>query len=233
MSRASTLFRLQTLDLELDAHRARLEAISEALLSHPAVRAAQQAALEAEAQFNAARVEARALEYDGQALDEKLAEVETRLYSGAVTNAKELQDLHKDLQSLQHRRAGLEEKQLEALIQAETGEARMVAAQHEFQQAEAEAAKTNSHLVEEQTALQARAARLEQEREAVQASVAAEDRETYERLRRVKNGRPVSRLEDQVCAACGVAPSAALSQSARQANELIRCGNCDRILYAE
>jgi predicted nucleic acid-binding Zn-ribbon protein len=233
MSRASTLFRLQEIDLELDAHRTRLEAITEALSSSAAVRAAQQAALEAEAQFNAARVEVRALEYDNQALSEKMAEVEKRLYSGAVTNAKELQDLHKDMQLLQHRRAALEEQQFEALIKAETAEARLLAAQHAFQQAEAEAARTNSHLVEEQITLQTRGAKLEEEREATQASIPAEDRELYERLRRSKNGRPVARLEDGVCAACGVAPSSARSQSVRQGGALTRCGNCERILYAE
>ena len=81
--------------------------------------------------------------------------------------------------------------------------------------------------------MQTRVAQLETEREAVQTPIAAEERELYERLRRGKKGRAVSRLEDGVCTACGVAPSASRAQSVRQGNELIRCGNCDRILYAE
>jgi len=233
MSRASQLFRLQEIDLELDRHRARLETIAEALQGSPTVQAAYRRMDEADGQLAAARVDARSFEYDNQALSEKIAEVEKRLYSGAVTHPKELQDLQKDIESLKHRRATLEEKQLEALIQAEAAEAQKLAAQTDLQRAEAEAAKMNSHLLDEQTGWLARVNQLEGEREAIYAGIPADDRETYERLRRSKNGRPVSRLEDGVCTACGVAPSSARSQTARQATELIRCGNCDRILYAE
>lgn len=233
MSRASQLFRLQEIDLELDRHRARLETIAEALESSPTVQAAFRRMVEADGQLAAARVDVRSFEYDNQALSEKIAEVEKRLYSGAVTHPKELQDLQKDIESLKHRRATLEEKQLEALIKAEAAEAQKLAAQTDLQRAEAEAAKMNSHLLDEQTGWLARVNQLEGEREAIYAGIPADDRETYERLRRSKNGRPVSRLEDGVCTACGVAPSSARSQTARQATELIRCGNCDRILYAE
>ena len=233
MSRVSTLFRLQEMDLELDARRARLEAIAEALSGSPAVQAGYQAVVEAEARLAAARVEVRALDYDNQALSEKIADVERRLYGGGVANPKELQDLQQDWHSLKHRRETLEEKQLEALIAAETAEAQKVAAQTDLQRVEAESAKTNGHLLDEQSSLRARVTRLEEEREAIQAGIPAEDQELYDRLRRSKNGRPVSQLADGVCTACGVAPSSARSQSARQGNELIRCGNCDRILYAE
>jgi predicted nucleic acid-binding Zn-ribbon protein len=233
MTRASKLFRLQEIDLELDAHRARLAEIAESLRGSPAVQAAYQRVVEADGQLNAARVDVRSLEYENQALSEKIVEVEKQLYGGAVSNPKVLQDWQKDAQSLKHRRAALEEKQLEALIRAEAAEADKVAAQTALQQAEEEAAKTNRHLHDEQASRQERVSRLEGEREGIQASIAADDRQTYERLRPLKQGRPVSRLEDGVCTACGVAPSSSRTQSARQGNELIRCGNCDRILYAE
>ncbi len=233
MSRASQLFRLQEIDLELDTHRARLETIAEALQGSPTVQAAYRRMVEADGQLAAARVDVRSLEYDNQSLNEKITEVEKHLYGGAVTNPKELQDLERDIESLKHRRATLEEKQLEALIKAEAAEALKVAAQTDLQHAEAEAAKLNSHLLDEQTGWLARVQRLEGEREAIYAGVAADDQETYEHLRRSKNGRPVSRLEDGVCTACGVAPSSVRSQNARQGGELVRCGNCDRILYAE
>src|SRR3970282_1189282 len=156
MSRASQLFRLQEIALELDTHRARLETIAEALQGSPTVQAAYRRMDEADGQLAAGRVGARSLEYDNQALSEKIAEVEKRLYSGAVTHPKELQDLQKDIESLKHRRATLEEKQLEALIKAEAAEAQKLAAQTDLQRAEAEAAKMNSHLLDEQTGWLAR-----------------------------------------------------------------------------
>jgi hypothetical protein len=233
MSRAGNLFRLQEMDLELDAHRARLEAIAGALSGDPAVQAAHDAVVEAEARFNAARVEVRGLEHDGQTLDEKIADVDKRLYGGGVTHPKELQDLQKDLQSLKRQRAAAEEKQLEALIRSEEAEAQKISAQTRLQKAEAEAAQMHRDLIEEQARLQARAAQFDEARAALLTRINAQDRDLYERLRRAKNGRPVSQLEDGVCTACGVAPSSSRIQNARHGNELIRCGNCERILYAE
>jgi len=233
MGRVTALFRLQGIDTELDGHRARLKAIEAALSDSPEVRAAQMKLVDSQAQFSAARTVVQSLEYDNQALGEKIAQAEARLYSGQVTNPKELQDLEKDLASLKRRRQTTEEQQLEALIKAETAEGRQVATQTELQRAETETSKTNNHLAEEHAILKARVLRLESEREAMSAAIPAEDQENYNHLRQSKNGRAVSRLEDGVCSTCGVEPSSSRMQVARQGNELIHCGNCGRILYAE
>jgi len=76
MSRASALFQLQAIDLELDAHHARLRQIEAETGESPAVRAAQRQVVEAEARLAADRASLRALEQDLQALNEKIAEVE-------------------------------------------------------------------------------------------------------------------------------------------------------------
>lgn len=233
MSRATALLNLQAIDSELDVRRARLKAVDEMLSDSPEVRAAQQDVVAAQAQFTAARIALQSFELDNQAVSEKIAESEGRLYGGRVTNPKELRDLEMEVAALKRQRAAVEEQQLDALIQAETTEARFVVAQTDLQRAEAAAAKTAGNLLEERGQLHSRIERLEDEREAALASVAAEDQQLYERLRRTKNGRAVARLEDGVCAACGVAPSSSRIQSVRQGNELIRCGNCDRILCAE
>ena len=56
MSRASALLQLQSVDLEIDAHRARLDAIDAALGDNPAIRAAQHNLLAARTDLDAARV---------------------------------------------------------------------------------------------------------------------------------------------------------------------------------
>src|SRR5690242_6387676 len=114
MSRASALLQLQTLDLELDAHRVRLHAIEQELGADPAVQAAQRAVAEGHTALQAARVAVQALEYEAQGLATKLAEVSDRIYGGAVSNPKVLQELQLENESLQRRRTALEEKQFEA-----------------------------------------------------------------------------------------------------------------------
>ncbi len=233
MSRATALFRLQGVDLELDAGRARLKDIDRVLSDSPEVREVHQRVIEAQAQLHTARVALQSLELDAQAFSEKIAEADERLYSGRVTNPKELRDLEQDIASLKRQRAAVEEKQLEALIRAETAEAELGAVQARQQQVEQETAKLHSSLLGERSSLTTRFERLEIEREAIMAPLPPDDREIYERLRRTKNGRAVVQLEEGVCTACGVAPSSSRIQSVRQGNELVRCGNCDRILYSE
>lgn len=233
MSRASQLLRLQETDVELDARHARLQAIEALLGDTPAVRAAQQQLVASEAQFNTARLTLKNLELDVQALNARIADADSRLYGGRITNPKELNDLQKDIESLKRQLGALEELQLEALIQAESAETQLQAGQATVQIAEAEAAKTQGDLLNERAALRTRIETLDAEREAMLAPIQAADRELYERLRPAKRGRAVSRLDDGICTACGVAPSSSRSQDARQGNQLILCGNCGRILCAD
>jgi predicted nucleic acid-binding Zn-ribbon protein len=232
MSRVSALFRLQEIDLDLDANRARLKEIDVELGEHPTLRDAQRRVVDAEAQMQTTRINLRSLEHDQQALTEKIAEVEQRLYSGVVKNTKELQDLQKEIDFLKRRGQSGEEQQLEALIAAESAEAQIASLRSSLERIETETARVNNHLTVERDALRARVENLEGERESALASATADDVEIYQYLRQRKHGRAVSRLEDGVCAACGVAPSAARMQDARRGYELIRCGNCERILYA-
>jgi uncharacterized protein len=232
MSRAASLLQLQGIDLELNTNRARLRAIELALGDDPVVQQAQRELLESQAQSHTARVAIQNLEYDSQNLAEKIAAVDGRMYSGHVTNPKELQDLQNEVTSLRRRREALEEKQFEALLAAEGAEARQADVQNRLEQAESAAAAAHGNLREERERLKLSVARLETNRGASMTSITAADLELYTRLRESKKGRAVSQLDEGACTACGVEPSSSRIQDARQGNDLILCGNCGRILCA-
>jgi predicted nucleic acid-binding Zn-ribbon protein len=233
MSRASALFQLQTIDLELDSLRARLRAIESELGEDAALRQAQQDLLDAQAQVHVTRVAVQNLELESQSLNAKIAEVNDRTYGGHVVNPKELRDLERDLESLKRRRSALEEQQFDALIAAEAAEAQHQSVLRAVADLEAAAARAHGGLLEERARLQASVARIETGREAAVNSVPPADLALYDRLRPEKRGRPVSRLEDGTCVSCGVAPSSSRAQLARQGNELVQCGNCGRILCGD
>jgi predicted nucleic acid-binding Zn-ribbon protein len=233
MSRASSLFRLQETDLALDAGRARLAEIAQALAGNPAVQAAQARARQAEAQLHKAKAALTDAELDQQTLADKIAADEARLYGGRIRNPKELQDLQAEVESLKRRRAAAEERQLEALLEYEDAEAQLKAARDHLNEAEAEARRTSAALTAEWDRLTAREADLQAERESLLTTIAAADRAQYEKLRHAKKGRALARLEDGVCAACGMEPTAADRQLARRGAELVLCAGCGRILYAE
>lgn len=233
MSRVSALYRLQEIDLAMDACRARLAEIAAALGDNPAVQAARSQLLTAETRQRAARVTLQELELENQTLTEKIREAEQRLYSGSIRNPKELRDLQADIESLKRRLAAGEERQLNALIEAEQAETQAARTELELTQAEAAASQTNTALNTEQTSRRAQAQKLEAEREAASTPLPAADRQVYERLRQSRRGRAVAKLEDGVCSACGMAPSAILRQEVRRGDTLVHCTGCDRILYID
>lgn len=231
MSRVGTLFRLQALDLELEASRARLAEIERALSSNPAVLAAQKAQAAAEAAHRSARTTLHDIELDAQALTAKIKEVEGRLYSGSIRNPKELKDLQAEIESLKRRLAEVEEKELEALMDFESAEAALAQAQGQRQSAEKEMLVLNGSLAAERETLTIHVEEMQAQREAATTPVPAADRTLYEQLRQAKKGRAVAKLDDDVCAACGIEPTAALAQTARR-GELAQCVGCGRLLYA-
>jgi predicted nucleic acid-binding Zn-ribbon protein len=232
MTRASALMRLQQVDSEIDAVRARLAEI-EAELAQDRGRAAAGARLSAsQAALAATRRALRVQEAEIQSLAAKAAEVETRLYSGKVTNPKELQDIQEELASLRRRRAALEDQMLESMVQVESDESVEQAARQVVTAAEGAVQTANEALAADKARAETALARLLIDREGAEAPISAADRETYASLRRRKRGLAVARLDEGVCSACGVAPSSSRAQAARHGDELILCGNCERILYA-
>jgi predicted nucleic acid-binding Zn-ribbon protein len=219
--------------LALDSHKQRLLAIEKALQDSPAVRAAAARVSDVNARLQAAQIAVKHLEMDVQNVDEKLSATENRMYSGKVVSPKELQDLQKEQASLKKRRATLEEENLEALIKVESIETERTQAQTMLQQAESDSAHLHEALYSERETLRQQVAKRDDERSALVSGVTADDLQLYQRLRASKSGRPVARLEDGSCTACGVEATSSRTQEARRGNDLVRCTNCDRIFFAE
>lgn len=232
MSRASNLYRLQKVDIDLDKHRAMLAEVNTKLANNPLVQKAQANLAATQAELAAARRAAKTIDDENQTLSTKLKDVEERLYSGRVRNPRELQDLQNDAASLKRNRDALDEKQLGAMDVVEAAEQKEAAAKAELADAEAARAVEQADLLRDKGAVEALIAKFEGEREAALTPVTAEDLATYETLRRQKK-IAVSLLVDGICTVCGVAPSSSRVMAARAGGDIVKCGNCGRIIYAE
>jgi predicted nucleic acid-binding Zn-ribbon protein len=232
MSRASSLYRLQRIDTELDTRRAQLAEVNVKLAGSPAVQKAQTALAEAEAALAEARRKAKALADNSQSLADKIAEIESQLYGGKITNPRELKDLQADAESIKRRRSGVDDEQLAAMEAVEAAEARAAKAREALAAAEAARAEEQTNLLRDKGAIEALIAKAEGEREAALNGIDAADLAAYDALRPRKRGVAVALLEDGACTACGEAPSSSRIQAVRQGNDLVRCSNCDRILCA-
>lgn len=231
MTRVSTLFRLQTLDSQIDAHQSRLAEIEADLSRHPELDQARAEEAEARASLETARQAVRHAEEETRHQQQRIAETDKTLYGGGVRNPKELQDLQEEAASLRRYLAVLEERQLQQMMQSEDGEKTVSAAQSRREDLEQRRVEAELKLRAEQAALQGALATLGVQRDAMITAVAPEDLEKYSSVRRAKRGLAVVRMENDSCAGCGVAPSTSRVDAARSGQEIVQCGNCGRILY--
>ena len=231
MTRVSNLFRLQTLDSQIDSHQARLSEIETGLTHHPELDRARTEEEDARIRLEDAKQEVRRAEEEARNQQQRITEAEKTLYGGGVGNPKELQDLQEESASLRRYLSILEERQLSVMMQSEESEKAVAGAQTARQEQERLQSAQEEKLLAERTVIQTTLETIGFQREVAVSAVTAEDVERYAALRRSKHGMAVVRFESGACGACGVTPSSARIDSARSGQEIVQCGNCGRILY--
>ena len=142
MSAALGLYRLQQVDSQIDQIQARLKAIQQTLENDEAVRTANERYASADGRHRDAERALKLSEAEFEKQRLKIEQAEASLYGGKVHNPKELQDLQKDVASLKRHLETLEERELEAMISAETAE-------NELQAAKADLERVQSNLKEQ------------------------------------------------------------------------------------
>ena len=233
MSKAETLYRLQTIDLEIDERSRRLKEVKAILEGNEELERARQALQDGEKKLSRQRTRLRDQELEMRSLANKIASVEDRLYSGRIKNPKELANRQDEVQYLKRRKGGLEDQVLEAMIEVEESEASVTEQRERLARLEKEWQETQVRLSAEQNELMNRLSQLKAKRAKLQKTIEAGDLALYEDLRRRRYGQAVALLEGELCQACRVTLPTSKVQQARQGEALTLCGSCERILYVE
>jgi len=232
MSAALGLYRLQQVDSQIDQIQARLKAIRETLENDRVLRAATEACEAADSKHKESERLLKQSEAEVEKQRIKIEQTEASLYGGLVHNPKELQDLQKDVTSLKRHLETLEERELEAMVNAEAAEKELQAAKEKLESVKSNLSDQNRDLTQESDALKKDYERLQSERNAVTSDLTEQAINMYNQLRRQKRGIAVTALNDNSCASCGTTLTPALLQSARSTSQLFNCPTCGRILYA-
>lgn len=233
MSVALGLYRLQQVDSQIDQIQARLGTIRETLENDLTLRAAMDALSAAEASHKKASNALKECEAEVEKQSIKITQTEASLYSGSVHNPKELQDLQMEVASLKKHLTTLEERELEAMIQAEGTEEKLRAAEEKLQGVKSDLKSQNIDLTSESDALTKELERLESEHNAVNSNIDEKSIKIYARLRQQKRGIAVSSVSEEACSACGTTFTASQQQSARSVTQLFYCPTCGRIIYSD
>lgn len=230
MTNAADLFALQETDLALDAAKNRLAEIEAGLAETEELIEARAIVEERQQRLN----DLKSRQVDEEAAVEdiraKADNVDKKLYSGTVTNAKELGDLHADFKMLNNHASQAEDKLLGTLVEIDEADAELTTAQTAFADVNARWEEEQSHLRAEKARVEPEIARLEAERKESASELDARALSLYNLLRERRAGTAVAKVERGMCGGCRISlPSAALTK-AKMSTELVQCVSCERIL---
>jgi predicted nucleic acid-binding Zn-ribbon protein len=232
MTTPADLYGLQEVDLRHDARRALIADIESRLVETAELLDAREEAADAEAQADRLRKEQRELEAQLQALDAKLGPLETKLYGGEIRNPKELSDLQHEFELFKAQRSKLDDEALAGLEVVEVATVSAREAQEDANRIEAAWIAGQETLRKDKAAAEQDLARLDADRETRTKGMDRNMLGLYENLRKAKNGRAVARLDRGNCLGCNVTLPTNMVSRVRQADLLVQCPRCERILVA-
>jgi hypothetical protein len=232
MSRASSLYRLQQLDIELMNSHERVEEIHQILEDDKEVVRLREVLETNETELKTAKNAHTTARHDVDTQRAKIERTEKTLYGGFVQNPKELQERQQEAESLRRYLTTLEDRLLEAMIHLDETQEERDAADEALARALENQAHLHKDLNLELESLLAKIERLDGEREAALASVVQGDQALYETLHKRLGGKAIVLVHEGGCSACGLVLAHSVQQSIRSGSDLVRCDQCGRILYA-
>ena len=229
MSQIDLLYRLQQMDDEIRAGKARLTEVIRSQRETEALLAARQRAERTAGQLREFRATQTDLDLELKSLNTKAQRSERRLYSGTIKNPKELEDLQNELGSLSRRRSTLEDELLEAMIIVEEAQEEDTAAQASREENEALWVQDQADLRQEQSDLIAHINALTAQRKKHLKLISADSLQSYESAQRRSGTTAVVLLKNRRCRGCLVTVPENLVKAVDE-GQLIHCDSCSRIL---
>jgi predicted nucleic acid-binding Zn-ribbon protein len=233
MEPMSRLLDLQSLDTAIDrmnARRAALEGEGELGAARAEAERAEQEFGELRLQLDTFDRDGSKLEHEIDSLTQKAADEESRLFGGAVANAKELESIRREVDNLRKRKTEREDELLVVLERREDVERRAKEAEARAEERSVavdtvagDASRELDQIATELTAKQA-------DRDRLAAGFDPELLELYDDLRKQKKGVGVAALVDGVCQGCHEKLSAVELDRIKHTEDVPRCEYCRRIL---
>jgi predicted nucleic acid-binding Zn-ribbon protein len=231
MSLVGQLYKLQQLDLELQKKQQELNEVENQLSDNKALVAAESKLASQKAQLEDARKKQKSSEWELEDLQEKVRQIDSKLYSGKTKDPKELVNLEKEVKGLKSQIRPKEDALLGLMSQVEEIEAKVKATTAELERLKREWEQGQETLGQRKSEIETVLVKLKEERKGLAQQIDSEVLNTYERLRLTK-GQAVVKVERGKCQGCHITVSTSQWQKAK-AGDLIQCNSCSKILYVE
>ena len=228
---AATLFQLQQLDLDLERLSAEQQAVIRTLQEDKELNKARAEHQAAQQQLKAGLHAQKEAEWVLDELNNRLRALDQRLYSGLVTNPKELNAVQQEAQHLRAQQSRQEEMTLQMMDAADSLSAIARQKSEALQHIEQAWQQNNASQLARRDQLDKKRQELQEKRARFISSIDGDLLRRYEALKRSKQGRAISRVEQSSCQWCRVILTPSELQRVRTSHELQTCSNCGRILY--
>jgi predicted nucleic acid-binding Zn-ribbon protein len=227
----ATLFQLQQLDLEMDRLLSEKQTLASSLQSTSLLKKLRAEEQIAQQQLAGGVQAQKDAEWALEDVERRLKQQQQRLYNGSVTGAKELHALQQEVQSLRVQQARQEEKALEMMEAAEALHEVAERRTRAVKEAEQNWERANTAGIARLDQLEQKLQELRGKRAEVTMTLDGELVKRYEGMRKTKQGRVISKVEQNSCQWCRVILTPSELQRVRVSAELQTCSNCGRILY--
>lgn len=230
MNRAAQLLHLQELEDDIDEKTDRLKRVQVALRGSREVAQARKQYEETQAKLEEIESEQRRREMDLKTLEQEIEQKEQHLYSGKVTNPKELEAYQKDVKHARRRREKLDDEVLRGMDELEAARAAYKEAEQRLEKAKAQWEQRKRDLSDLADKLKRYILNARQKRKSLRNKISDSDLSMYEETARRKGSIAVAEVKNGACGVCGVNMSHGKLETVKRGDTLVLCGNCDRIL---
>ncbi|MHB9037410.1 MAG: zinc ribbon domain-containing protein [Armatimonadota bacterium] len=228
------LYELQAIDVKISRANNQIAALTgskELRAKYSAAKADMQKAEKTLASYES---EVRDNELQLKSIDEKRNNFEKRLYSGAISNPKELSATEKEIEMLKSQQNELDGRTLELYEVVETAKEKVESARNILQTVEIEARKAIKHESNEKSRLETELSELSIQREAAVATITDKALfSKYEAIRKHSGSTGIAKVADGRCEGCHVAITSFTISNLFKDNEIQMCENCGRILFMD
>ncbi len=231
MSRSKTLYQLQQYDSGIDQAVKRIQAIELILSDTKEFDIALKKKEEHNNILDEKRKTLKSTEHNVEDQNQKIAQNQNKLYSGAITNPKDLEDLQLESTSLLKYLSVLEERQLEAMLEFDQAQVNYDQISAQVEEISLKKQTESEILSAEKSDLESTISTLQDDRSTLLTDTDLLELPIYEALRKSSGGIAVTLMINSSCSSCGSNIPSAIEQEARSPTKLSFCPACKRILY--
>ena len=231
MTYVKQLYSLQELDLALDSIHSQKTKLEKELVTRLTLDQIEADLAVEREKLQETQELHRERQLDAGSLRERSSLLEEQLYSGAITNPRDLPAIELEASHVKLQLDQRDMELLELVVQADNHRVKIVAWENELADTQRAWESRRAELVDQTERLSAEQATLTAERSKLAATVDQRELQRYELLRKIKGGKAVAKVERGLCQACRMSLPTQHLQRVRAGRETVLCNSCGRMLW--